>query len=77
MTILGTSLPEDADLGTCIDSALKQLCDVITERRDLPHDIHRVLCNAAATLAVALAFSHKDRGRVRIKKCGVRCRKVM
>ena len=68
MTVLGTSLPEDADLGTCIDSVLKQLCDVITERRDLPHDIRSVLCNAAATLAVALAFSHKDQERTRIKK---------
>ena len=77
MTVLGTSLPEDADLGTCIDSALKQLCDVITERRDLPHDIHRVLCNAAATLAVALAFSHKDQERTRTKKYRARCRKAM
>ena len=73
----GTSLPEDADLATCIDSALKQLCDVITERRDLPPDIHSVLCNAAATLAVALAFSHKDQERTRTKKYRARCRKAM
>ena len=72
-----TNLPEDADLATCIDSCLKEVCDVITQRRDLPHDIRSVLCGAAATLAVALAFSHKDRGRPRIKKYRARCRKVM
>jgi hypothetical protein len=67
MTIL-TGLPEDADVATCLDSALAQLCGVISERRDLPHDIRSVLCNAAATIAVALAFSHKDQERTRIKK---------
>jgi hypothetical protein len=76
MTMI-TNLPEDADLATCIDSALKQLCDVITERRDLPHDLRTVLCNAAATLAVALAFSHKDQERTPIKKYRARGRKVM
>jgi len=50
--------------------------DVITQR-DLPADIRSVLCGAAATLAVALAFSHKDRGRVRIRKYRAQCRKVM
>ena len=73
MTVLGTSLPEDADLGTCIDSALKQLCDAITQRHDLPDDIRSLLCNAAATLAVALAFSHKDQRRALIKKYSARC----
>jgi hypothetical protein len=67
------NLPKNADLETCIDSALKQLCDAITQRHDLPDDIRSLLCNAAATLAVALAFSHKDQGRVPIKKCRGRC----
>jgi hypothetical protein len=78
MTVLGTNLPEDADLATCIDSAVAQLCDVVAQRHDLSHDIRTVLCNAAATLAVALAFLHKDQRRTpRIKKYRARCRKVM
>jgi hypothetical protein len=71
------NLPENADLETCIDSTLKQLCDAITQRHDLPDDIRSLLCSAAATLAVALAFSHKDQRRALIKKHQVRCRKVM
>lgn len=66
-------LPENADLETCIDSTLKQLCDAITQRHDLPDDIRTLLCSAAATLAVALAFSHKDQRRTFIKKHSVRC----
>jgi len=48
-------LPENADLETCMDSALRQLCDAITERHDLPGDIRSLLCNAAATLVVDAA----------------------
>jgi hypothetical protein len=76
MTVLGTSLPENADLAICLDSCLKEVCNAITQRRNLPHDIRSVLCNAAATLAVALA-SHKDQEHTRIKKYRARCcRKV-
>jgi hypothetical protein len=64
------NLPDDADLATCIDSCLKEVCDVITQRRDLPDDIRSVLCGAAATLAVALAHA-------RIRKCRARGRKRM
>jgi hypothetical protein len=67
------NLPENTDLETCLDSCLKEVCDAISQRRDLPDDIRSVLCGAAATLAVALAFSHKDRGRVRIRKYRARC----
>jgi hypothetical protein len=68
------NLPENADLETCIDSTLKQLCDAITQRHDLPGDIRGLLCSAAGTLALALAFSHKDQRRARIKKYRARCR---
>jgi len=68
-----TNLPEDADLETCIDITLKELCDAITQRRDLSDDVRSLLCSAAATLAAALAFSHKDLRRVRIKKYRARC----
>jgi len=68
-----TNLPEDADLETCIDITLKELCDAITQRRDLSDDVRSLLCSAAATLAAALAFSHKDQRRVRIKKYRARC----
>jgi len=67
------NLPEDADLETCLDSCLKEVCDAITQRRNLPDDIRSVLCNAAATLAVALAFLPKDQERTRIKKYRARC----
>jgi hypothetical protein len=52
MTVLGTSLREDADLATCLDSCLKEVCNAITQRRNLPDDIRSVLCGVAATLAV-------------------------
>ena len=71
------NLPDNADLATCLDSCLKEVCDAISQRRDLPDDIRSVLCGAAATLAVALAFSHKDQERTRIKKYRARCRKAM
>lgn len=73
------NLPEDADLETCLDSCLKEVCDAITQRRNLPDDIRSVLCGAAATLAIALASLslHKDQRRTLTKKCRVRCRKVM
>jgi len=67
------NLPEDADLATCIDSCLKEVCDAITQRRNLPDDIRSVLCGAAATLAVTLAFLPKDQERTRIKKYRARC----
>jgi hypothetical protein len=72
------NLPKDADLATCIDSCLKEVCDAITQRRDLPDDIRSMLCGAAATLAVALASLplHKDQRRAPTKKCRARCRKV-
>jgi hypothetical protein len=50
-----TPLPEDAGLETCLDSCLKEACDAISQRRDLPDDIRSVLCGAAATLAVTYA----------------------
>jgi len=76
---MSANLPENADLETCLDSCLKEVCDVITQRRNLPDDIRSVLCGAAATLAVALACLslHKDQRRAPTKKCRVRCRKVM
>jgi len=70
---MNDNLPENADLATCIDSCLKEVCDAITQRHDLPSDIRSVLCGAAATLAVALAFSHKHQRRTVTKKYRVRC----
>jgi len=55
-------LPDNADLETCIDSCLKEVCDAITQRRNLP-----------ATLAVALAFLPKDQERTLAKKYRARC----
>jgi len=69
-----TNLPADADLETCLDSCLREVCDVITRRRNLPDDIRSVLCGAAATLAVALASSQIKQKRALIKKCRVRTR---
>jgi len=63
-------LPENADVETCMDLVLRQLCDAITHRRDLPDDIRSLLCSAAATLAVALAHA-------RIKKCCSPCMRRM
>jgi hypothetical protein len=63
----GKSLPEHADVRVCVDTALAQLCDVIT-KRDLPHDIRSTLCGVAAVLAVVLAFLPKDQERTRVKK---------
>jgi hypothetical protein len=72
MTVFVPGLPDDADVPTCIDNALAQLCDVIT-RRDLPHDVRILLCSVAGALSAVLA--HKDQARARIKKCQVRRRR--
>ena len=52
MIVLEPHLSEHADLETCLDSCLKEVCDAITQRRNLPDDIRSVLCGVAATLAV-------------------------
>jgi len=70
--------PDDADWATCADMTLQELCNAITQRHDLPNDIRDLLHTAAATLAVGIAFSHKDQGaRALVKKFRARCRKAM